>query len=923
VVASENYEVGINGGYERLGCFERFDGRPAPSAQTYYVLPFRYATVLPPTMAPGNVFKDNAGTNAGTVVDIRYMTAGGNGFCDFPGSEGDFTAVSAATSAIDTSIPLIPQPTFVVQPVGADPSNTFLDSGPTAPRTLYTVLEGSASATHFVSKRLAAAPSVDSGGDWISGQYVIMSLFLRRRSSTDRRYLTLRLEKSGVDVSFVGGGASVVVDIATQTVVSSPGGFANVYAEPYGEGWYRWVIETTALAETIDTDTTLVSLKVSLMDDNQALSYPGDTSKGFQAAGVLFDKGDVLPALTPYRSITGLSGQNSATGLGYLVYRTRTVTGFCGAGLTQNNLKDSTGAIVAFASGNEIEAHAPTIAEHASYLKIAADAARALIQAVPGSGSIRGVWMYNGKGFAFRDDGAACKMYKSSASGWVEVTFAKHLNFDAGQASGDTTLVPGASITGLTSGATATIARRNIINPDWAGNVAVGTLVLTSVTGAFQNNEAIQTGGTTRATADGADYVPTWTAGGRYLFRTHNFYGAANKRRMYGVNGLNKAFEYDDVDGVLAAIRSGMTVDAPTRVGVHQDQLVLGFPGGSVQRSAVGLPDAWVVVLGTDEIGVGDEISDFLEEVGDSLFVFTRGSTKQIVGNVADGYKLDNFDFNNGAVPFSVQRIGFGIHLDDRGFASLSTSDRHGNYEANTFSRIIQPLVDRKLRDTTVTASVIFRRRNRYRCFFADGTFISIGVSGAPGDSHGEAAVKVNEITGHMVCDYGKVVRCACSEEDLTGSERVFFGSDDGYVYEAEKGRSFDGGPIRAGLRIPYHNSGRPERIKHYRGGRIEAEMQGQCTLIVRPDVNFGKTRLAERNITSALGGAIYDYTMFWEGFDWDQPLESLQPFKIGTDGVNVSLSLAHESDRELPHTLRAIVYQTTLRGLNRSYRVG
>lgn len=54
----------------------------------------------------------------------------------------------------------------------------------------------------------------------------------------------------------------------------------------------------------------------------------------------------------------------------------------------------------------------------------AREAQRALIQPVPGSGAILGLFMLNGTVYAFRNDasGTSAKLYKSSAAGWVLVT---------------------------------------------------------------------------------------------------------------------------------------------------------------------------------------------------------------------------------------------------------------------------------------------------------------------------------------------------------------------------------------------------------------------------------------------------------------------------------------------------------------------
>lgn len=63
---------------------------------------------------------------------------------------------------------------------------------------------------------------------------------------------------------------------------------------------------------------------------------------------------------------------------------------------------------------------ASTTSLAASYESLTADEYRTDISAVPGSGPIRGVWLYRDDVYAFRDNagGTACEMYKSTSSGW-------------------------------------------------------------------------------------------------------------------------------------------------------------------------------------------------------------------------------------------------------------------------------------------------------------------------------------------------------------------------------------------------------------------------------------------------------------------------------------------------------------------------
>jgi hypothetical protein len=908
LLAVENYEMGVAGGYERVGGFERFDGQTAPSDTTYYVLPFRYSATFPATMFPGAIFKTNSGADAGTVLEVVYLTEPGTN-CMWQ-TEHVLSSLNSSLTSVDASDVPLPAPyELAVQPRGRHATQPRYDSGATSPRFISNYTEDALNDEHFVDLTL------DTEDDWTTGQSVRGSLFLRQRSATDRRYVQLTLNSAIGDVQadFEDGIARLVVDLHEGEIVSSEDGIVSAEVEDYdyGNGWRRVTFLTTPLESDMTAGSSSCYLR--LLSDELEEEYDGDEDYGIQVSGLHFDVGTTPPALTPYGNAIAAT-EDAMTGCGYLVYHDNIVPGFCGSGSLQNNIKDSAGTIIALASGNEYERDAPTIADHLRYLKEAAAAAREEIDAVPGGGAIRGVWFYNGRSYAFRDNAAtgatSCKMYRSTASGWEEVTFAPHLDFDAGLPAAVASLVIGATITGGTSGATAVVKRLHLTNQNFGSSSAVGTLVTGAITGTFQNNESLLVGATPVATVNGLAYTPTWDDGGRYRFRTYNFYGASDKKRMYGVNGLNRAFEYDDVDGVLASIKTGMDTDTPTHVGVNEYMLVLGFRGGSVQNSGVGFPDRWTIVTGANELAVGDDITGFLEETFSALFVFTRNQAYQLTGNVVDSFQLKRFAREAGAIDDSVQRIGMGMHLDDRGFSNLQASDKFGNYAANTVSQKIAKLVKKLVETATVTESVIHRAGNRYRCFFSDGRFISIGVTGT-------------KIRGHTVCDYGMVVRCACSEEDLDGRERIFFGSDDGYIYEAERGTSFDGELIRAGLKLPYHHSRSPQRNKHYHGGEIEAVVAGQATLYVRPDLNKGATRLSERDISASVAGAIYDHEMGWEGFQWDRSIEALKSFSIKTDGTNISLSIRHESDVEQPHTLRAVLYQSTPRVLKRRHQVG
>lgn len=69
----------------------------------------------------------------------------------------------------------------------------------------------------------------------------------------------------------------------------------------------------------------------------------------------------------------------------------------------------------------QIEARSYT--SHRRFRKYAQGVLRALIQPVPGVGQVRGVVIYKGDIYAYRDhgDGITCRMYKATNSGWSEI----------------------------------------------------------------------------------------------------------------------------------------------------------------------------------------------------------------------------------------------------------------------------------------------------------------------------------------------------------------------------------------------------------------------------------------------------------------------------------------------------------------------
>lgn len=581
----------------------------------------------------------------------------------------------------------------------------------------------------------------------------------------------------------------------------------------------------------------------------------------------------------------------------------RTLTGNFTTG---ENLQVSA-STVARVSAAEIAGTALTADDYEATVALAARTyARALIQAVPGSGAIRGVWEFGGSVYAFRDNagGTAVDIHKSTASGWSKVDLGKRVAFTSG---GTTAITEGDTITGATSGASATVERIALTSGAWADGDAAGWLVLSGVLGTFVAENLDVGASSDLATIAGAPSDVTLPAGGRYRFVTHNFYGASGTRRVYGCNGVGPAFEFDGA--VLTPIETGADTDTPTRVAVFRNHLFLALPNGGWQNSATGEPLNWEALLGAFVGGIGSEIADFVANT-DSLMMLGEDGIFVLTGSSSADWVLGTITLEAGALPWTGQRIDAGIYLDNRGLRSVRASQNYGNFAMGTMSETARRTMRQKAAaGTKPCASAIVRNKNHYRLFYDDGS----GLSFYLGRKYAEP----------MYFDLGKVVRCISSNESADDVERIFFGSDDGYIYQLDKGTSFDGGDIEAFIQLPYASLGSPNVMKRVFKVGLEATAEGHAEIGVAVEYDYALSEQQGASLATLAstqvegqGGiwALSDYANFF----WSSPVENTLEVEVEGQGRNASIIAYTNSAIIPPYVLRAGTYYYAARGAMR-----
>ncbi len=537
-----------------------------------------------------------------------------------------------------------------------------------------------------------------------------------------------------------------------------------------------------------------------------------------------------------------------------------------------------------------------------TFMALAAASYRADIGAVPGSGPLRGIAVLNGVVYAWRDNVAAtaCAVYKGTPTGWAPVLHYYELAFTGG--SGVEPAV-GASVT---KGAVSALLKRVVVESGtFAAGTAKGRFIVGAPSGGSFTAGAFTAGVT--ATAGGAELAIAQLPGGRLDSVVYNFSGRAGVQRLYAADGVNRGFEFDG--DVLVPIATGMAVDKPVHCVAHKNHLFFSFEG-SVQNSAIGEPYRWSAVVGAAEIAAGDLVTGFQvlpsDADGGALMVFAAARTWVLYGSSSADWRFVNFADDVGAQRWSVQNLGRVLVFDTLGVAVVSATQAFGNFVRLPLSARIQTL----LKSRQVTASVVNRADNRMRLFFASGDALSI--TPIPTQEGGSTLA-------FMPIDYGRPVGCTCGAV-MGGEHRNFFGSDDGFVYEADRGRSFDGAVIGGYLKLAFNHIKSPMEKKRFRRADLESKNRSACGLQVQGEYSLGDPAIGLTDVADVpqlAGGAYYSVSNYAQSY-YSVPVNALSKVRLDGVGTSLCLSFVSRAANELPHTLQSVSIVYTPRRLDR-----
>ena len=438
-------------------------------------------------------------------------------------------------------------------------------------------------------------------------------------------------------------------------------------------------------------------------------------------------------------------------------------------------------------------------------------------QAVPGTGPVKGIHIYQGDVYAIREDGTNARMYKATTAGWVEVNSAK-----------------------------------------------------------------------------------TWSLNGTFRFANYNFQGQDDQQRMYIVNGVDQATEYDGT--VFNLITTGATSDNPSLVVGYKKHLVLGIQS-SLHISEIGNPNGYTVAGGAAEIAVGDTITN-LKEHASALIVGCEDSTKTLYGSSAADWQLDELN-KAGTFSGTMESVaGQVVGLDRQGLMSLAAAQQYGNFAYASLSGKVTTLIKEY---GSEPLSAINRASNQYRLFSErDGLYFTFAGP---------------QLIGITKTRFPHAVKCVASAIDEQESEITVFGSDDGNVYKMDSGFRFGTEPIYAFMLTNFTAYGGSTANKRFRMVQPDIRVEGdeRIRVAVRATTEYGLGE-SSRGVSKYLypaPGSLYDIS-FWNEFKWDATYSNDAKIRVSVTGSNMGVYIATDGSEDAVHTVYGVTLHYSPRRLKR-----
>lgn len=395
----------------------------------------------------------------------------------------------------------------------------------------------------------------------------------------------------------------------------------------------------------------------------------------------------------------------------------------------------------------------------------------------------------------------------------------------------------------------------------------------------------------------------------KYESITKNFYASSGYDAIYGVSGAGPAFYYDGTN--FARILTGLTgvLESPRHIAEHQGHLVLGYYSGIVEWSNTDNVLTFNPTLGNKDAG-GEGFSEHIAGIkslnGDALAIWTKSQLKMIQGQLDNPSSVyaSTISPTSGGIEYTIQPMQSWMYADFHGVTSIGATQKYGDFEIGHISSPVTPFLSPRLQLSSQFEggnigsinSILARNKSQYRLFFADGMALTTTflVDGEPPQFTIQKYF-ASDSTTPLTWD----VLLACAES--TGRDHIYGATADGtgWVYELDRGNSFNGGAIPAYVTVAGNDLQAPYDRKMFYDVGVHGVAQDYATFTMSRSADYTVPTNAVAlpmtygSLTAVPTGEVSTFVSF---------------NAIQMEGRSINLRFDSSSNNQFPHTLQSIV---------------
>jgi hypothetical protein len=172
------------------------------------------------------------------------------------------------------------------------------------------------------------------------------------------------------------------------------------------------------------------------------------------------------------------------------------------------------------------------------------------------------------------------------------------------------------------------------------------------------------------------------------------------------------------------------------------------------------------------------------------------------------------------------------------------------------------------------------------------------------------------KLLGSMPVEFLDPVLCCDEGEDASGNAISFFGSDNCFVNQLDRGTSFDGDPIAASVNLVYDSMKSPRILKRFRRASVELAGNYYAEIQFGYDLGYRRSEIPQpldATYETDLRSSYWD-SMIWDNFVWDGSDVTPSEIEVSGTAENIAIRVSCASDLFEPFTVNTIIVHYTMR---------